>query len=382
MLMKHRNGPAPNSVGPVMKFSSVSKSRSDPLDSPKLHRLLIFTHSLTGKMASSMVRKTLKTLNSFSLRSHISTSRQLSFAATAGKEEPEPSSFTFSSDDTNPPKPIENSIGDDKVYIKGPKTTSSTQSSVTMPMSFMTGSIIGKRFYQKVTTREAEDGNGFSVMLDYRTLKTPSKRNLKCPTLALAKAIAAEWEYQETDGIRPFTMPLMKLACTALERVPITRPKIIEDLMKKFHQDLVFCRAPRDSDVTKDLRELQVEKFAPLIKFVESEFGYKPTVYTSFFGGKQDEGLVNAIEKVLKKTDNCELAAIDAIASAAHSLIIAIGVFRGKLSIEQAIELIRLEEDLQVDRWGLVEGGHDVDVADLRVQIASATVFLGLSRKH
>ncbi|KAL0344073.1 UNVERIFIED_CONTAM: hypothetical protein Sangu_1294700 [Sesamum angustifolium] len=41
-----------------------------------------------------------------------------------------------------------------------------------MPMSFMTGSIVGRRFYQKVTTREAEDGNGWSVMLDYRTLKT------------------------------------------------------------------------------------------------------------------------------------------------------------------------------------------------------------------
>jgi len=46
-------------------------------------------------------------------------------------------------------------------------------------------------------------------------------------------------------------MPLMKLACTALERVPLTRVKIIEHLMKKFHQDLVFCRSPGDSDLTK-----------------------------------------------------------------------------------------------------------------------------------
>ncbi|KAK6155250.1 hypothetical protein DH2020_009498 [Rehmannia glutinosa] len=330
-------------------------------------------------MASSMVRKTLKTLNPLALRNLTPISRQLSVAAAAGEPEHEPSSFTFSSEDPNHPKP---SYRDDNVYIKGPQTKSSSSSSVTMPMSFMTGSIVGKRFYQKVTTREAEDGNGWSVMLDYRTLKTPSKRNLKCPTLALAKAIAAEWEYQQTDGIRPFTMPLMKLACTALERVPVTRPKVIEHLMKKFHQDLVFCRAPRDNDLTKDLRELQVEKFTPLIKWVESEFGFKPAVYTSFFGGKQEEGLVNSIEKLLKKTDDCELAAIDAIASAAHSLIIAIGLFRGRLNIEQAIELIRLEEDLQVDRWGLVEGGHDIDIADLRVQISSAVVFLGLSRKH
>jgi ATP synthase F1 complex assembly factor 2 len=65
-----------------------------------------------------------------------------------------------------------------------------------MPMSFMTGSIVGKRFYKEAKIREAEDGIGWTVILDYRTLKTPSKRPLKLPTLPLAKAIAAEWEYQ------------------------------------------------------------------------------------------------------------------------------------------------------------------------------------------
>lgn len=45
-------------------------------------------------------------------------------------------------------------------------------------------------------------------------------------------------------------MPLMRLACTALERVPLTRSKIIENLMKKFNQDLVFCRAPDDDELT------------------------------------------------------------------------------------------------------------------------------------
>ncbi|EPS59474.1 hypothetical protein M569_15333 [Genlisea aurea] len=271
------------------------------------------------------------------------------------------------------------------IHIKGPGKASSS-SSVTMPMSFMTGSIVGKRFYEKVTTREAEDGPGWYVMLDYRTLKTPSKRNLRCPTLSLAKAVAAEWEFQQKDGIRPFTMPLMKLTCTAIERVPLTRATIIEHLMKKFHQDLVFVRAPTGNDLTRDLRatvvfaELQVKKFSSLMKWVESEFGYKPIVHTSFFGGKQEEGFVKAVESALKKTCDYELATIDAIAASAHSLLIAIGVARDRLSVEEAVALIRLEEDLQVDRWGLVEGGHDVDIADLRVQISSAAAFLGLSR--
>lgn len=94
--------------------------------------------------------------------------------------------------------------------------------------------------------------------------------------------------------------------------------------------------------------ERQVEKIDPLLDWMESEFGFKPVVYSSFFGGKQEVELLKAVETLLKKTDDCELAAIDAIAGAAHSLTVALGLFRGKLQIEEAIELIRLEEDFQV----------------------------------
>ncbi|KDP46358.1 hypothetical protein JCGZ_10198 [Jatropha curcas] len=330
-------------------------------------------------MATSLINRTLKSIKNPKLLSPLSSSltRHFTSIATAQQspsDDPS-SSFTFTGNAT---------ATTDSIFLKAPnsnaKLDAAPSSSVTMPMSFMTGSIVGKRFYKQVTTREADDGNGWTVMLDYRTLKTPSKRPLKLPTLALAKAIAAEWEYQQLDGIRPFMMPLMKLACTALERVPLTRPKIIEHLMKKFNQDLVFCRAPEDNDLTRGVYERQVEKIDPLLDWVKSEFGFKPVVHSSFFGGKQEEGLVKAIEDLLQKTDNFELASIDAIAAAAHSLVIAVGIFRGKLDIEEAIQLIRLEEDLQVDKWGLVEGGHDVDIADLRVQVSSAAVFLGLSR--
>ncbi|CAA6657061.1 unnamed protein product [Spirodela intermedia] len=224
-----------------------------------------------------------------------------------------------------------------------------------MPMSFMTGSIVGKRFYQEVTTRMADDDNGWTVMLDYRTLKSPSKRPLKIPSLALAKAIAAEWEYQALHDASD------EACLHSPERVPLTRAKIIEHLMKKFHQDLVFCRSPGDSDLTRGVLEKQIENLDPLLEWLESEFGFKPVVHSCFFGGKQADGLVGAIENMLKTTTDCELAAIDALA-AAHSLVIPLGLF--------------------VDRWGLVEGGHDVDIADLQVQISSAAVFLGLSQRQ
>ncbi|KAG8079541.1 hypothetical protein GUJ93_ZPchr0007g3183 [Zizania palustris] len=237
----------------------------------------------------------------------------------------------------------------DTIYVKRPASAATRdETSVEMPMSFMTGSVVGKRFYRDATVRRADDGNGWTVMLDYRTLKSPAKRPLKLPSRTLAMAIAAEWEYQESDGIRPFTMPLMKLACTALERVPVTRTKVIDNLMKKFHQDLVFCRSPDDNELTIGVHQKQKEKFDPILDWVNTEFGFKPVVYTSFFGGKQDGELTQAVETVLKKTTDFELASIDAMAAAAHSLVIPLAIFRGKLRIEKAIELIRLEEDHQV----------------------------------
>jgi len=143
-------------------------------------------------MATSLITKTLNSIKNPKLLRPLT--RQFTSIATVQSENPS-SSFTFADSDSS------SSCNDSNIYMrKGPPNCNvkgeKDSSSVTMPMSSMTGSIVGKRFYKQVTTREADDGNGWNVMLDYRTLKTPSKRPLKLPTLALAKAIAAEWDYQ------------------------------------------------------------------------------------------------------------------------------------------------------------------------------------------
>ena len=46
--------------------------------------------------------------------------------------------------------------------------------------------------------------------------------------------------------------------------------------------------------------------------------------------------------------------------------------------MQAAIAAARLEETYQMDEWGLVEGGHDIDIADMQVRIAGPTVFLRL----
>ncbi len=51
---------------------------------------------------------------------------------------------------------------------------------------------------------------------------------------------------------------------------------------------------------------------------------------------------------------------------------------QGHLDLTQALQAARLEEEFQIDRWGLVEGGHDVDQANAKVQLAAPSLFLRL----
>ncbi|MCO5561135.1 hypothetical protein L7F22_014756 [Adiantum nelumboides] len=243
-----------------------------------------------------------------------------------------------------------------------------------MPASALSGPSIGRRFYKSAYAKASANDGGFVVMLDHRVLKTPSKKYLKLPSLRLAQAIAAEWEYQDQDAIRPFTMPLMKLASTAIDKVPKERESIIQNLLEFFNTDAACCRDKEDSP----LHELQAEVMNPLLDWMEKELGFRPSHSTSLFVGDQPDEVVRALERALKNTNDWQLAAIDALSASAKSLVVAMAVYRGRLGIEDAIQVIRLEEDFQIEAWGLVEGGHDIDVADLKCRVAAASVFLRL----
>lgn len=80
--------------------------------------------------------------------------------------------------------------------------------------------------------------------------------------------------------------------------------------------------------------------------------------------------------------DRWHLAAAEQLAACCKSVLLGLAVTAGKLSIEQTLEAARLEEDHQIERWGLVEGGHDIDIADLRVRVAAPSLFIRLLNRH
>src|SRR6516164_11019986 len=97
-----------------------------------------------------------------------------------------------------------------------------------------------KRFYKKAEVAPGAGGHG--VVLDGRLVKTAGKHDLIVPSLALASAVAAEWDPQQGE-IRRERMPLTRLAGTTLDRNSTQREAIVHQVAHYAGTDLVCYRA-------------------------------------------------------------------------------------------------------------------------------------------
>lgn len=102
---------------------------------------------------------------------------------------------------------------------------------------------------------------------------------------------------------------------------------------------------------------------------------------------KRSEGFIpvnqteHTIEKLtlhLGSLDDWNLTAVSTLASACKSLILASALLGDVIDLDSAIYLSRAEEEFQIQQWGMVEGGHDLDRADTNVRISSPLVFTRL----
>lgn len=80
--------------------------------------------------------------------------------------------------------------------------------------------------------------------------------------------------------------------------------------------------------------------------------------------------------------DRWHLAAAEQLASCCKSVLLGLAATAGQLSIPQVLAAARAEEDHQIEQWGLVEGGHDIDIADLKVRVTAPALFVRLLRRH
>ena len=202
-----------------------------------------------------------------------------------------------------------------------------------------------KRFYRQVEV--ASEGDAHRVLLDERPVRTPAKRALTLPTATLAAAIAAEWRDQ-SETIRPATMPLTRLASTVLDRLPGLRKAAIAELMGYADTDLLCYRAA----APLDLVERQGHVWQPLLDWAASTYGARLVVTTSILPVAQPEVAVHCLRAAIEALDDWTLIGLHAATTALGSLILGLAVVEGRIGADQALAASLLDELFEIERWG------------------------------
>ena len=211
-----------------------------------------------------------------------------------------------------------------------------------------------KRFYEKVKVDDstvAETGS-FQVLLDGRPIRSPAQSSLRLPTHDLAMAVAVEWD-SVGELIEPSLMPMMTAVSTVTDHLPKNRELYYMELLKYLDTDTVSIRAPPSEE---ELHGLQAEKWDPIIQWMGDTLDCH--METTCILGKKPAHHASArdvAEAHLQELNDFELQALFTFTTVVKSLSIGLALLHGQLSIHDGISAARLEEEYQIEQWGLVE---------------------------
>ena len=229
-----------------------------------------------------------------------------------------------------------------------------------------------KRFYSDVATEAVPDG--YCVALDGRPVRTPGKNRLVLPTVALAAAIAQEWQAQ-VDVIDAAEMPLTKIANSGIDGVADKVAAVRAEIVSYAGNDLICYRAEHP----QELVERQAVNWDPVLAWAEMECGIALKVATGIMPVAQNEDALRATDAVWQDLDAMALAAGHVLVSLSGSNLLALAVLRGHIDVETAWAAAHVDEDWQILQWG--EDAEAQERRELRRrEFQAAADFLRLMR--
>lgn len=205
-----------------------------------------------------------------------------------------------------------------------------------------------RRFYKDVTV-EPVDG-GFSVRLDARSLRTPKGAPLIVPTKALADEIAAEWARQG-EFIQQAEMHATRLANTAAEAISAARTPTAASVAQYAASDLLcyFAEAP------EALAQRQAAAWGAILARADSELGLTFEKVVGIIHRPQPPETLAKVEALAGELDDFRLAGLAFGAALFGSAVLALALARGWIGGDEALDLSRLDEAFQEEKWGVDE---------------------------
>jgi chaperone required for assembly of F1-ATPase len=204
-----------------------------------------------------------------------------------------------------------------------------------------------KRFYARAGVAQAPDG--FAVVLDDKPIRTPSGRAVAAPSLQIAEGIAAEWEAQQ-EFIDPMTMPLTRLANSVVNGVVDQVEAVAEDIAKYFGSDLLFYRA----GYPEALVAREAEHWDPVLFWAADTLGAHFILAEGIVHVRQPDAAVAAARAALPR-DAWSVAALHVVTTLTGSALLALALLRGRLDPDQVWKAAHVDEDWNIEKWGVDE---------------------------
>src|ERR1700736_1979433 len=210
-----------------------------------------------------------------------------------------------------------------------------------------------KRFYAKAGVVLSPDG--FAVSLDDKPIRTPSGRQVVAPVREIADVIAAEWEAQP-ELIDPLTMPMTRIANSVVDAVVDRIEAVTEDLAKYFQSDLLFYRAGHPDALVA--REAAL--WDPVLFWAADALGAHFILAEGIVHVRQPGSAVAAARAALP-ADPWSVAALHVVTTLTGSALLALALMRGVLDSDQVWAAAHVDEDWNIEKWGV-----DAEVAARR----------------
>lgn len=202
-----------------------------------------------------------------------------------------------------------------------------------------------RRFWTTASAVPVE--GGFAVHLDERPVRTPLKAPLVLPTLALAEAVAAEWQAQK-GKVNPETMPFTRTANSAIDKVAPQFDAVAAMLAEYGGSDLLCYRA----EGPPDLVARQAEAWDPILFWALERFGADLVVTSGVIHVAQPAESLVALHRKVAGMTPFQLSAFHDLVALSGSLVLALAVAEGRVAAEEAWRLSRIDEDWQISLWG------------------------------
>jgi chaperone required for assembly of F1-ATPase len=232
--------------------------------------------------------------------------------------------------------------------------------------------LMPRRFYKDVSIEDTPAG--WRVLLDGRVARTPRKRELVVPSRRLAQAIAEEWESQG-ECLDRATMPLTKLANTALDAVVGHEPVVRAEIAKYAGSDMLCYRA----DAPEGLARRQADLWDPLLAWSADELKAAFVVTGGLTYVAQPEPALDAVSRSLGGFDAFDLTSLHVLTTLTGSCLLSLAHFKGHLGEDEMWKAAHVDEDWQIERWG-----EDTEAmtrrAKRRAELAAACRLLTLLR--